>query len=72
MEGRRVSLTPRATIRFSSLSFVYARPVESVAGRTFARPAPPNVLTGAAGHAAFIQGFSDETIMAMFGPNPTQ
>jgi hypothetical protein len=27
---------------------------------------------GAAGRAAFVRGFSDETIMAMLGPNPTQ
>jgi hypothetical protein len=27
---------------------------------------------GAAGRATFVRGFSDETIMAMLGPNPTQ
>jgi hypothetical protein len=46
--------------------------VESVAGRTFAQPPRPNVLTGAAGCEAFIRGFSDEIIVGMLGPNPTQ
>jgi hypothetical protein len=49
MEGRRVSLTPRATMRFGSLSFVYIGPAEPILGRTFAWPARPNVLTGAEG-----------------------
>jgi hypothetical protein len=72
MDGRRISLTPGATPRFGSLGFVYTRPVESVAGRTFARPAHPNVLTGAAGRQAFVRGFSGEAIIGMLGPNPTQ
>jgi hypothetical protein len=59
-------------MRFGSLGFIYTGPAESVVGRTFARPAHPNVLTGAAGRAAFVRGFLDETIMAMLGPNPTQ
>jgi hypothetical protein len=59
-------------LRFGSLGFVYTGPVESIAGRSFARPPRPNILTGAAGHAAFVQGFSDETIMAMLWPNQTQ
>jgi hypothetical protein len=54
MDGRRVTLTPGTTLRFGSLSFVYTRPVEPVAGRTFTRPTRPNVLTGAAGREAFI------------------
>jgi hypothetical protein len=54
MDGRGISLTPGATLRFDSLSFVYTGPVESVAGRTFAQPHCPNVLTGADGHKAFI------------------
>jgi hypothetical protein len=58
-------------MRFGSLGFVYTRPTESVAGRTFVRPGRPNVLTGAAVRATFVRGFSDETIMAMLGPNPT-
>jgi hypothetical protein len=41
-------------LRFGSLSFVYTGPTESVAGRTFARPPRPNVLTGAVGHEAFV------------------
>jgi hypothetical protein len=36
MEGRRVPLTPGATLRFGSLGFVYTGPAESVAMRTFA------------------------------------
>jgi hypothetical protein len=59
-------------LRFGSLGFIYTGPVESVAGRTFARPPRPNVLTGAAGREAFVRGFSDETIISMLGPNPTQ
>jgi hypothetical protein len=35
MEGRGVSLTPEATMRFGSLGFVYTRPAESVVGCTF-------------------------------------
>jgi hypothetical protein len=46
--------------------------LKSIVGHTFARPARPNVLTTAAGRAVFVRGFSDETIMAMLGPNPTQ
>jgi hypothetical protein len=72
MEGRRVSLTPGGTICFSSLGFIYVGPAESVAGQTFAQPARPNILTRAAGRAAFVRAFSDETIMAMLGPNLTQ
>jgi hypothetical protein len=72
MDGRRVTLTPGTTLRFSSLGFVYTRPVESVAGRTFTRPPRPNVLTGAAGREAFIRGFSDDVILNMLGSNPTQ
>jgi hypothetical protein len=71
MDSRRISLTPGATLRFGSLGFVYTGPTESVAGRTFARPPRPNVLTRAAGREAFVQGFSDETIIDMLGPNPT-
>jgi hypothetical protein len=67
MEGRRVPLTPGDTLRFGSLNFVYTGPAESVAGRTFARPPRPDVLTGAAGRATFVRGFSNETIMAMLG-----
>jgi hypothetical protein len=70
-EGRRFPLTPRSTLLIGSLGFVYTEPVESIVGRTFARPPRPNVLTSAAGHAVFVRGFSDETIMAMLGPNPT-
>jgi hypothetical protein len=72
MDSRRVPLTPGATLRFSSLGLVYTRPAESVAGRTIARPPRPNVLTGAAGRETFVRGFSDETIIGMLGPNPTQ
>jgi hypothetical protein len=59
-------------LRFGSLGFVYTGPAESVAGRTFARTSRPNVLTGATGRTTFVQGFSDETIMAMLWPSPTQ
>jgi hypothetical protein len=59
-------------LRFDSLGFVYTGPAESIAGRTLARPHRPNILTGAAGRAAFIGGFSDETIMDMLGPKTTQ
>jgi hypothetical protein len=72
MDGRRITLTPGATLRFGSLGFVYTGLVESVAGRTFARLPCPNVLMGAAGHEVFVRGFSDETIIGMLGPNPTQ
>jgi hypothetical protein len=72
MDVHRVPLTTRATLRFGSLGFVCAGPAEPVTGRTFARPPHPNILTGVAGHEAFVRGFSDETIIAMMGPNPTQ
>jgi hypothetical protein len=72
MEGRRVSLTPWATMRFGSLGFVYIGLAEPVPGRTFARPSRPNVMTGAGGRTVFIRGFSNETIVAMLWPNPTQ
>jgi hypothetical protein len=72
MDGRRAPLTPGATLRFGSLGFVYTGPTESVIGCTFARPPHPNVLTGAVGREAFVRGFSDETIIGMLGPNPTQ
>jgi hypothetical protein len=72
MDGRRISLTPRATLRFGSLGFVYTGPAKSVARRTFARPPRPNVLMGAAGRETFVRGFSGETIIGMLGPNPTQ
>jgi hypothetical protein len=55
MDGRRISLTPGATLRFGSLDFVYTGPAESVARRTFAGPPRPNVLTGAAGREAFVR-----------------
>jgi hypothetical protein len=72
MDSRRIMLTPGTTLRFGSLGFVYTGPTESVTGRTFARPPHPNVLTGAAGHEAFVRGFSDDVIIGMLGPNPTQ
>jgi hypothetical protein len=72
MDGRGVTLTLRATLRFGSLGFVYTGPMEPVAGRTFAPPPRPNVLTGAAGRKAFVRGFSDDVIVGMLGPNPTQ
>jgi hypothetical protein len=72
MDGRRISLTPGATLCFGSLGFIYTGPEESVAGRTFARPPLPNVLMGAAGREAFVRGFSGETIIDMLGTNPTQ
>jgi hypothetical protein len=72
MDGRRVTLTPGTTLRFGSLSFVYTGPVEPIAGRTFTRPPRPNVLTGAAGRETFVRGFSDDVIIGMLGPNPTQ
>jgi hypothetical protein len=72
MDSRRGHADPWTTLHFGSLSFIYARPVESVAGRTFTQPPRPNVLTGAAGHEAFVRGFSDNVILGMLGPNPTQ
>jgi hypothetical protein len=54
MDGRRITLTPRTTLRFGSHGFVYTGPMESVVGRTFARLPHPNVLTGAAGREAFL------------------
>jgi hypothetical protein len=59
-------------MRFSSLGFVYAGSAEFVVRRTFARPTCPNPLTGEARRAEFVRGFSDETIISMLGPNPTQ
>jgi hypothetical protein len=72
MDGRRVTLTPGTTLRFGSLGFVYTGPVEPVAGRTFAQPPRPNVLTGAAEREAFVRGFSDDVIVGMLGSNPMQ
>jgi hypothetical protein len=72
MDGQIVTLTLGTTLRFGSLGFVYTEPVEPVPGRTFTRPPRPNVLTGAAGREAFVQGFSDDIIIGMLGPNPTQ
>jgi hypothetical protein len=72
MDDCRISLTLGDTLRFGSLVFIYIGPVESVAGRTFVRPPCPNILTGAAGRDAFVRGFSDEIIIGMLGPNPTQ
>jgi hypothetical protein len=72
MDGRRITLTPMATLRFGSLGFVYTGPTESVTGRTFSPPPCPNVLTWAAGREAFVRGFSDDVIIGMLGPNPTQ
>jgi hypothetical protein len=72
MDGRRVTLTPGTTLHFGSLGFVYTGPVEPVVERTFTRPPRPNVLTGSARREAFVQGFSDDVIIRMLGPNPTQ
>jgi hypothetical protein len=72
MDSHRVLLTPRATLRFGSLGFVYTGLEEPVARRTFSRSPCPNVLTGVAGREAFVRGFSDETIIGVLGPNPTQ
>jgi hypothetical protein len=72
MDGRRITLTTGAMLRFGSLGFVYIGPTESVAGRTFARPPRPNILAGSAGREAFIRGFSNNVIIGMLGPNPTQ
>jgi hypothetical protein len=54
MDGRGITLTPGATLRFDSLGFVYTGLAESVVGRNFAPPPRPNVLTGAAGREAFV------------------
>jgi hypothetical protein len=72
MDDCRISLTLGDTLRFGSLVFIYIGPVESIAGRTFAQPPCPNILTGAAGREAFVRGFSDEIIIGMLGLNPTQ
>jgi hypothetical protein len=72
MDGRRITLTPRGMLRFGPLDFVYTGPAESVVGRTFARPPRPNVLTRAARRKAFVRAFSDDVIIDMLGPNPTQ
>jgi hypothetical protein len=72
MDGRRATLTPGTTLRFGSLSFVYTGSVEPITGRTFTRPPRPNVLTRAAEREAFVRGFSDDVIIGMLGPNPTQ
>jgi hypothetical protein len=72
MDGRRVTLTPGTTLCFGSLGFIHTGPVEPVAGRTFTRLPRSNVLTGAAGREAFIRGFSDDVILGMLGPHPTQ
>jgi hypothetical protein len=67
MDGCRVTLTFGTTLRFGSLSFVYTRPMEPIAGRTFARPPRPNVLMEAAEREAFVRGFSDDVIVACWG-----
>jgi hypothetical protein len=72
MDDRWITLTPRATLRFGFLGFIYTRPAESVTRRTFARPPRPNVLTGVVGREAFVRGFSDDVIIGMLGPNSTQ
>jgi hypothetical protein len=72
MDDRKISLTPGATLHFGSIGFVYTGLAESVTRRTFTRPPRPNVLTGAARCEAFVRGFSDETIIGMLVPNPTQ
>jgi hypothetical protein len=72
MDDRRVTLTPGTTLRFGSLGFVYTGVMECVAGRTFTRSPRPNVLTRAVGREAFVRGFSDDVILGMLGPNPTQ
>jgi hypothetical protein len=72
MDGRRVTLTPGTTLRFGSLGFVYTGTVEPVDWRTFTRPPRPNVLTGAKGREALVRGFSDNVIIGMLEPNPTQ
>jgi hypothetical protein len=72
MDGRGVTLTPGTTLRFGSLGFVYTGMVEPIAGRTFAQLPHPNVLTRVAGREAFVRGFSDDVIVGMLGPNPTQ
>jgi hypothetical protein len=70
MDGCRITLSPGATLHFDSLGFIYTGTAESVAGRTFARPPRPNVLTGDAGREAFVRGFSDDVIIGMLGPKP--
>jgi hypothetical protein len=72
MDGRGVTLTPGTTLRFVSLGFVYTGPVESIAGRTFARPPRLNVLTGAVSREAFVRDVSGDVIISMLGPNPMQ
>jgi hypothetical protein len=72
MDGRRITLTPGTTLRFGSLGFIYNGSVEFVVGRTFTQPPHPNVLTGAAGREAFVRGFSNDAIIGILGPNPTQ
>jgi hypothetical protein len=72
MDGRRVTLNPGTILRFGPLSFIYTGVVEPIAERTFAWPPRPNVLTGAAGREAFVRGFSDDVVIGMLGPNPTQ
>jgi hypothetical protein len=65
-------LTPGTTLRFGSLSCIYTGPVESVAGRTFGRPPRPNVLSRAPVREVFVRSYSDNVIVGMLGPNPTQ
>jgi hypothetical protein len=72
MDGRRVQLTLGATLCFGSLGFIYTKSAESITGRTFTQPPRSSILMGVAGREAFIRGFSDETIIGMLGPNPTQ
>jgi hypothetical protein len=72
MDGHGLTLTPGTTLLFGSLGFVYTGPVELIAGRTFARPPRPNVLTRAEGREAFVRGFSDNVIVGLLAPNPTQ
>jgi hypothetical protein len=72
MDGRRVTMTLGTALHFGSLGFVYTGPMESVVGHTFTWPPRPNVLTAAAGREAFVRGFSDDVIIGMFEPNPTQ
>jgi hypothetical protein len=72
MHSHRITLTPGATLRFSSLGFIYTGPTESVARRTFARQPRPSVLTGATGREAFVRGFSDNVIIGtMRSPSST-
>jgi hypothetical protein len=46
--------------------------MEPIAGCTFTQPPRPNALTGAAEREGFVRGFSDNVILGMLGPNPTQ